>query len=271
MAGPDTAATRAPDAPEDRTRPNETTVPLLSCVSAEETLAFYRALGFEVTYEQARPYVYLAFRWSGFELHYGSASAGVDPALENTGGCMVLVDAVAPYHAALTRAMRAAHGKVLGRGLPRITRYRPGASRFKLMDPSGNAIIFIQRGEPDKLDYGGSPELDGLAKALDQGRIYRDFKHDDRAALRHVKSALRRHGDAAPAVDRALALATLVELSVALDEHDRIDEWTGELRAIALTPEERARVAAELDNADGLRAWLGEQDGQDGAAGPSGA
>jgi hypothetical protein len=52
---------------------------MLSCVEPEETLAFWRALGFDVTYEQTKPYLYLAFRWSGFELHYGRASSGVDP------------------------------------------------------------------------------------------------------------------------------------------------------------------------------------------------
>ena len=33
---------------EDRVQPNETTVPLLHCAAPEETLAFWRALGFEV-------------------------------------------------------------------------------------------------------------------------------------------------------------------------------------------------------------------------------
>jgi hypothetical protein len=36
--------------------------PLFPCVSLDETLAFYRALGFEVTHEQSDPYVYGAVR-----------------------------------------------------------------------------------------------------------------------------------------------------------------------------------------------------------------
>lgn len=117
-------------------RANEITVPLLHTHDAQVTLDFYQSLGFEVIWKQLKPYVYLAFEWSGFQLHYGSGPKGLDPAEENIGGAMVLVDAVAPYHAAFTAAMRAAHGKVLARGLPRITRYRPGASRFTLMDRS---------------------------------------------------------------------------------------------------------------------------------------
>ncbi|GAA1050609.1 hypothetical protein [Arthrobacter russicus] len=85
-------------------------------------------------------------------MHYGSAPADVDPAREETGGCLVMVDSVAPYQASFSEAMRRRYGKVLARGLPRITRHRPGASRFTLMDPSGNAIIFIQRDEPEDLE-----------------------------------------------------------------------------------------------------------------------
>lgn len=260
----------APDAPDTPSgqhpgvRPNETVVPTLHCTSVDETLEFFQALGFEVTYRQSRPYLYLAFRWSGFDLHYGRAPEGLDPSREHTGGCLVMVDEVAPYHAALTAAMRRHYGKVLARGLPRITRHRPGAGRFTLMDPSGNAIIFIRRDEPDKLEYGGSKELDGLAKALDQARIFREFKHDDRAALRHVASALRRHGDRAAAGDIALALATLIELSTALGESDRVPEWTQRLRGLDLSEDERRRVEAELDAAAHARRWFGEDGSGDG-------
>ncbi|WDZ89373.1 glyoxalase [Nocardiopsis sp. HUAS JQ3] len=238
-------------------RANETTVPLLPCVSAEETLEFYRALGFEAAYEQTRPYLYLAFRWSGFDLHYGRAPKGLDPALENSGGCLVMVDAVAPYHAALTQAMRRAYGRVLAKGLPRITRHRPGASRFTLMDPSGNSVVFIQRGEPERLEYGGAKDLNGLARVLDGARILRDFKADDLAAFRRIRSGLKRHGDRAPAVERALALAMLVELAVALGEEEGIEEWRELLGAIPLTGDELGGVEGELRNASALRHWLG--------------
>ncbi|MDG4824668.1 hypothetical protein O7635_22690 [Asanoa sp. WMMD1127] len=43
----------------------------------------------------------------------------------------------------------------------RRTPAAPGASRFTVMDPSGNSIVFIQRDEPAELDYGGD-----LAMAL---------------------------------------------------------------------------------------------------------
>ncbi|RKR92177.1 hypothetical protein BDK92_6611 [Micromonospora pisi] len=241
---------------EDQIQPNESTVPLLPCVAPDETLAFWRALGFAVAYEQTKPYLYLAFRWSGFALHYGRAASGVDPSVENTGGCLVMVDAVAPYHAAFTEAMRHTYGKVLSKGLPRITRYRPGATRFTVMDPSGNSIVFIQRDEPETLEYGGSKQLEGLARVLDNARNLQEFKQDDRAALRALNSGLRRHGDSAPAVEQAVALAVLIELSTALEEPQRVPEWGARLSQLVLTTEERRQVESAVADPTLLDGWM---------------
>jgi hypothetical protein len=241
---------------DERVQPNETTVPLLPCVAPEETLAFWRALGFAVTYEQAKPYLYLAFEWSGFALHYGRASTGMDPATDNTGGCLVMVDAVAPYHAAFTEAMRRSYGKVLAKGLPRITRYRPGASRFTITDPSGNSIIFIQRNEPTELEYGGSKQLQGLARVLDNARILREFKHDDLAAFRALNSGLRRYGDTASAAEQATALAVLIELSTALEEPKRVAVWGARLQQLVLTTDERRQVESAVADPTLLEPWM---------------
>jgi hypothetical protein len=244
-------------------RANETTVPMLPCVSGEETTAFYRALGFEIAYEMHKPYLYLSFAMSGFQLDYKKAPQGIDPANEDAGGCLVFVDDVASYHAAFTAAMREAYGKVLAKGLPRITRYRPGASRFTLLDPTGNSIVFIQRDEPADLEYGGDKSLPPLRRALDNARIYREFKNDDKAAFRVVTSALRRHGGDATPVDRATAYATLIELATALDERERIPALRADLEAVLseLDDDERRHVADDLQLADDLETWIAESAG----------
>ncbi|GIH99283.1 glyoxalase [Planobispora takensis] len=230
----------------------------MPCASLEETLAFYEALGFEATYRQSRPYVYLALKWSGFHLHFGPAPKGLDPAREESGGCLVMVDDVAPYHAAFAAAMRRVHGKVLTSGLPRITRYRPGASRFTLIDPSGNSIVFIRRDEPEELEYGGSKKLTGLAKVLDNARILREFKNDDLQAFRALKSGMRRHGADAPAAERGIALGHLVDLAAVLGES--VEPWASDLRGLELTADDRRRVESELGHLAGLREWLAPQE-----------
>lgn len=252
-------ATVTDDAAErtDGVRSNEKLIPTLPCAAPEETEEFYTALGFDPVHRQHKPYLYLAFSWSGIDVHYARPPKVYAPENEDTGGCLVIVDAVAPYHAAFVQAMRAAYGKVLSKGCPRITRLRPGASRFTLVDPSGNSLIFIQRDEPEELEYGGSKELEGLQRALDNARILREFKNDDRAAMRALVSALRRRSDDASDVDRALVYATLIELAVALGEHAKRAEWEEELRRIDLDGEERDRVMEVLANVDASVEWFG--------------
>ncbi|MCY0924233.1 glyoxalase [Streptomyces sp. H27-G5] len=226
--------------------PNETTIPLMPCASVPETLEFYRCLGFEVVHEQTRPYVYLALSYRGFQVHFGKAPAHLDPAREDGGGCLVLVDEVAPYHAAFTAAMRATHGKVLGSGRPRITRYRAGASRFTLIDPSGNSLIFIQRDEPATLEYGGSKSLRGLARAVDNARVLIEFKNDDHLAHRVLTTGLARHGENADDLDTAKALAMLIEIATTLGRPEEAAPWRERLARIPLDPDQRYQVEAML-------------------------
>jgi len=154
----------------------------------------------------------------------------------------------------IVAAMRRVHGKVLSSGQPRITRYRPGASRFTLIDPSGNSIIFIQRDEPVELEYGGSKKLTGLARALDNVRILREYKNDDQHAFRALKSAVRRHGADASVAERGLALCLLIDLATVLGEPT--DPWATDLRALELGTDDRQRIESELGYLPGLREWL---------------
>jgi hypothetical protein len=74
-----------------------------------------------------------------------------------------------PNHAAFVAAMRASYGRVLTARRPRITRLRPGATSFTLVDPSGNSIIFIQPGEPpDRRDRGRLVGAGSTAAASDR-------------------------------------------------------------------------------------------------------
>jgi hypothetical protein len=95
-----------------------------------------------------------------------------------------------------------------------------------------------------------------LAKALDNVRIFRDFKNDDILAARALDTALRRHRDDAPRIDVARALADRVELAIALDDQAGADAARGELDAMALTAEERELISTELRAIADLQLWL---------------
>lgn len=235
----------------------DTAVPMLWSDDLPGTLDFYRALGYTVTYEQSRPYIYGAVEKHGCGLHFSSPPAGVTLPVEQVGA-LLMVDDVAARHAEYSAALRAHYGKVPAKGCPRITRFRPGQSRFSLVDPVGNTIIVIQRDEPAELEYGGSKALTGLAKVLDNARILRDFKNDDRAATRALETGLRRFTATAAATDRARAYAALAELAVAAQDTDRRDHWRTEFAALELTAGEREALTADAAAPGLLAAWLGD-------------
>jgi hypothetical protein len=232
-----------------------TAVPLLPCVAPESTVEFYESLGFDTADQQTKPYLYLAFTFDGVELHFKEAAPDLDIGHELTGGCLFFVDAVAGYHDVFSDRLRRHYGRVPAAGLPRIERLRPGQTRFQILDPSGNCIVFINRAEGD-IEYGGSAGLSGLAKAHDNVRIFRDFKNDDELAARALDTALRRHRDTAGRVDLARALADRVELAIALADPEAEAAAAAALGQMALTDTEREAIALELAAIDRLRQWL---------------
>jgi hypothetical protein len=236
---------------------DDTAVPMLWGGDLKCTLDFYRTLGYAVTYEQTRPYVYGVVEANGCALHFGPGPQGTELPAEQVS-CLVMLDGVATRHRAFTEALRARYGKVPAKGCPRITRFRPGQSRFTVVDPVGNSVIYIQRDEPEEVEYGGSRELDGLARVLDNARILRDFKNDDKAAARVLEVGLGRFGAEASRADKARALAALVELAVAMADSGRAEELRAELRAMELSEGERATLADELRAATDLADWFSE-------------
>ncbi|MGV9413648.1 glyoxalase [Nocardia sp. NPDC003693] len=234
-----------------------TSVPMLWGGNLPETLDFYKTLGYVVTYEQHRPYSYGAVRRNGFELHFGPTPKELDAQRAHIG-CLVVVDEVEPWHVEFTAALRAKYGRIPARGTPRITRFRPGQTRFTVVDPVGNTVIYIQRDEPDP-EYGGSAALEGLARVLDHARILRDSKNDDVAAARVIETGLRRHAIKASPVERARALAMLAEIAAAAEDAGRVAQLIAQIDTLALSDDDRAVVDDELKAVAALRDWLAEQ------------
>ncbi|MGV9615784.1 glyoxalase [Nocardia xishanensis] len=236
---------------------DDSPVPMLWTTSPATTLDFYRTIGYTVTHEQTRPYVYLALEFHGCPVHFSSPPKGFELPPELVG-CLVMVDDVAARHREFTAALRAAYGKVPAKGRPRITRFRPGQSRFTLVDPDGNTLLFIQRDEPEDVEYGGSRDMEDLAKVIDNARILRDFKTDDKAAARVLEVGLGRFAATAAPVERARALAMLAEIAVAMEDPERSARYRDEVRALPLSAEDRETVSAELGAGAELERWLTE-------------
>ncbi|NEW37365.1 glyoxalase [Nocardia cyriacigeorgica] len=230
-------------------------VPVLPTADLPRTLDFYRVLGYQVTYEQTRPYVYGAIEAHNCAIHF-NAPQGKGSIPEGWSGCLVMVDDIAERHRVFTTLLRAHYGKIPTKGEPRITRFRPGQSRFSVIDPDGNWVTYIQNDEPMELEYGGSKTLTGLARVLDNARILRDFKNDDEAATRVLEVGLRRYASTASATEVARAWATLTDLAVAMNHAERVAHYRSAMHAVQLTVEERNSLVTDANVSPALIEWL---------------
>ncbi|MFY0569872.1 glyoxalase superfamily protein [Archangium lansingense] len=223
----------------------ETTIPILPCVAINETLAFYEALGFDVTYRQASPNVYAVVRRGGVELHF-FVLKGLDPDASYST-CLVVVPEVESLHQAFAEGLKRAYGKLPHSGRPRLARLRKGQPRFNVVDPAGNWIRFVKREAPAAVSEEGSRSR--LAKALDAAAHLRDFKGDLEAAAKVLDVALARQ-EPSSEEDRVRALAARVELAVDLGDKERASAALTELRQRPLSDEARARLQEDLRAAD---------------------
>jgi hypothetical protein len=223
---------------------NETAIPCLPCVAFTETLDFYRALGCEVRYQQTSPYVWAATKRGGLDLHFYGLS-GLKPE-ECHSCCLVTVEDPEPLHKTFSEALRAKLGRLPVAGFHRITRFKPGQTRFTVVDPNGNSVVYIRWDEPE----GKHQKLTGLPKAIATATRLRDSKYDDESAAKVLDVALARYTGAP--LDRARALAARAELALALGEGDKLQAVRAELAQSPLSAEDREKYRHELQAADAL-------------------
>ncbi|KAB1909242.1 VOC family protein [Micromonospora sp. AMSO31t] len=232
---------------------HETTIPLLPCRSLDDVAPFYQALGFQVGYRQARPNPYLALHREDLHLHFFGMPE-FDPTT-SYGSCLVLVDDIVAIHRDFAAGLRAAYGKVLVSGVPRMTRPRvrknqDGHSGFSIVDPGGNWIRFVARSAP--------PAAEGptvrLARTLANAVVQADSRGDHRQAARILDAALSRPDAADDPVAQVEALVYRAELALVLDEPAVARELLERAGAVPLSEDDRERLAATLRHAADLSA-----------------
>lgn len=181
-----------------------TTVPVLPCKAIGETLEFWGNMGFTTTYRQDRPYQYGVVERNGHQLHFVRVK-GADPGYT---GCLMMVENVEQAHSDFCNALKTQLGRVPNTGIPRISRMRPGQSRFTVTDVSENSVIVIQIGEKDQVEYEDADPatLTPLQKAISLALRLRDFKEDYPAAMKVIETAIGKMAEDESAMDREKAL-----------------------------------------------------------------
>lgn len=224
---------------------NELTIPILPCRTLDDVLPFYEALGFQITYRQARPNPYAVVRREDMELHFAEID-GFEPAGSYGSVVVVVPDADALYHDFVI-GIRAAYGKVPSSGIPRMLRPRKKlgtVAGFSVVDPGGNWLRIYRTGDTESSDE--KPK--GLALVLLSAARQGDARGDHAAAAKMLVAGLARHTHA-PAIERLPALVYRADLAVRMGDHAQATATLAEIHALELDDAARGRLAADLASA----------------------
>ncbi|QKW13648.1 VOC family protein [Verrucosispora sp. NA02020] len=236
---------------------NERTVPLLPCASIDDMETFYGVLGFRTTYKQRKPHPCVAVQREDLHLQFFEIP-GFDPE-QSYGSCLVLTTDIEGLHRAFAAGMRAAYGKVLVSGTPRMTRPRArknadGVGGFSVIDPGGNWIR-VFRDAPTAPMPATTP-AGRLAKALANAVVQADSRGNVGQAVRILDSALARPQADDDPVEQVEVLVYRAELAIVLHDPKTAAEMLARAQSVTLTQDETERAAPTFDNATDLAAAL---------------
>ena len=233
---------------------NEITVPLLPCRSIDEIVEFYSVLGFSRTYYQVQPNPYVALKRGDIQLHFfGIADFKPD---DSYGSCLVIVPDTGELYRAFASGVRAAYGKLLVSGIPRMTRPRKrknadNFSGFTVIDPGGNWIR-VMASTAGRSDAEATSSR--LSRMLQNAVVMGDSHGYDARAAQILDDAIERNRDTAPATDLVEALAYRAELALReTDSASAVDAIT-RARKVTLSDAERDMLAETLASLDDMAA-----------------
>jgi len=229
-------------------------IPLLPCRSIDDQLAFYEALGFEVTYRQKAPNVYAAVQRGAIELHF-FVLKGYEPA-DSYSTCYVMVSNVDELYTDFRAGLKRALGRVPSRGIPRIGAIGDmsyGVRQFLLTDPGGN---IIRIGQPlDQTDAAHTKPLPRLERALEAATLLLYSKGDPETTARVIDDALAATADASEVL---LVQARILRADAAHALGDDVLARTllDEAASVRLGAADQASIADDLTRSEELRGSL---------------
>ncbi|MDA0635678.1 VOC family protein [Nonomuraea sp. MCN248] len=235
---------------------DEIAIPLLPCRSIDEMADFYTMLGFHRVYYQVRPNPYVLLKREDLQLGFFGMPEAFKPE-DSYGTCVIVVPDTGKLFEAFAAGMRAAHGKLLVSGIPRMTRPRRRKndgdhSGFAVIDPGGNWIRFAAaRPLPEQ------EATSRLTTSLNRAVVMGDSHGDHERAAQILDGALERDKDTASAAELLEALVYRAELAVRAEDHAAAGHALARARALTLTEAEREQLAQPLAAIDDLEATLG--------------
>ncbi|MDJ1130493.1 bleomycin resistance protein [Streptomyces iconiensis] len=232
---------------------SEKTVPILPCPTLQPVLDFYRALAFEVTFQQKSPNPYAVVERGGIQLHFFGMKH-YDPSASYST-CCVQTDNVDALHTAFRAGLKAAYGRIPTRGLPRIGALADtshGMRQFLMSDPGGNCLRIAQPLSEEQ--HHRPPPRGTFARALHHAALFADSKDDATSAAKVLDRALNLT-DEQPAPEELLRLLVLrADVAGRLGDDATAAGALTRASALPLTDGQRDSARDALDRLAELRA-----------------
>ena len=228
---------------------NLTAIPALPCGSIQDTLNFYVALGFEITYQQTRPSGYGCVKYGDLELHFFTFK-GYEPA-NSYSTCLIMVSDIDALYQTFAANLRKQYGKLPVAGIPRIGKPNnnnaAGDKRFNVVDPGGNWIRFIERNSVSEQPEERAPITSALGRSLRGAQLLVDSKGDFPAAAKMLDTAFERDQTDSASLDHLQALVLRLEIALNLNERELATQLITQARQISLTPDEQESATATFE------------------------
>lgn len=240
---------------------NEITIPALPCISINDTLNFYVALGFKITYQQTHPNTYGCVKRDDIELHF-FAMKGVDPA-NSYSTCLVIVPDADALYQSFAAGLRQHYGKIPVAGIPRITKPNnknaAGDYRFNVIDPGGNYIRFIQLAEQSQNAQAPAPKkipLTKLGRAIQSADLIAAARGDFAAAAKVLDTALAQSKSAITPLEYVPALVLRAEIALNMGDKPLASRLLDDIAKLSLTNQDQSTLRNEFQKMEELAQLL---------------
>lgn len=240
------------------TNPTGKTIPVFPCRSIDEQVEFYQALGFELTYRQAKPNVYACVRHRISELHFFVLKQ-LEPSASYSM-CYVSVPDVDDVYRDFRERLKQTYGKIPVKGFPRITKLNDLVEdrRFNLVDPAGNYLMIGQPHAAPKPIAGGPIEAERPTKfvvAYETAYRLTYAKEDHEHAARVLDHALNQTEEASASL-RYQACVLRADIAISMDDPQLARKYIGEAERQPLSVQELEASAAASERLEELKSSL---------------